>query len=169
MNRPSSTPEKKVYRVLALDFGHARIGVAVSDGSRLFAQPLETIQGDKNPVKAAKKTFEAIQAICASKGYQFDTVIIGLPLNMNGTESERSREVKIYADALKKMIPDCAIVLFDERMTSLQAERSMKEMSSMKRKDRAKKVDSVSSLILLQSYLDSIALQINGALIKPQF
>ncbi len=146
-------------RALSVDFGHARIGLAVSDSTWTIAQPLATIQGDKKPAKAAKNTFQAIQQLEKEKKYRIDTIIIGLPLNMNGTESERSKEVRQFFEALKALIPDVNIVLFDERLTSLQAERAMKEMPSMTRKDRAKKVDSVSSIILLQSYLDSVQIK----------
>ena len=156
-------PEKKEKkgRTLAIDYGHARIGLALSDSLAMIALPLENIPGDKKPQRAAKTIHREIERLEQEKQCLIDTIVIGLPLHLNGTESPRSLEVKILLEELKKLQPTKTILLFDERFTTLQADRAMKEMGNLTRKQRAGKVDSVSSIILLQSYLDNLSLKKN--------
>jgi putative Holliday junction resolvase len=135
-------------RILAVDFGHVRIGLAISDPLHIIASPLDTIQGSKKPELAAKNVSEEIN----KKKMDIEQIIVGLPLHLNGHESERSTEVRAFAVALEKE-SGIRVVLFDERLTSVQAERLMKE-AQMTRKERSSSVDGVSSTILLQSFLD---------------
>lgn len=142
-------------RIIAIDYGHARIGLAISDVFGITGHALETIPGDKIAERASKKIRNAIEKIEKEKSYIIDTIVLGLPLNMNGSESERSKEVRRIHECITTLLPTKTILLFDERLTSKQAERSMKETGHLNRKDRSKKVDAVAALLLLQSYLDS--------------
>ena len=135
-------------RLLGVDFGHARIGLSISDPLQIIASPLATIQGSKKPAVAARLVAQEI----ASRSLQIDAIIVGLPLHLNGKESERSTEVRAFSQELEKLT-GLRVQLFDERLTSVQAERLMKE-ASMSRKERASSVDGVASTILLQSFLD---------------
>ncbi len=139
-------------RILAVDFGHVRVGLALSDPMRWFASPLPNIQGSKNPKKAAQTLATTMSEICAAKKIEIDLIVVGLPLHLDGSESERSKEVRLFCDALKELTP-IKIELFDERMTTLQAERSLIE-ANLSRKKRSRTIDGVSSTILLQSFLD---------------
>ncbi len=153
MNTPL---KKRSGRVLAVDYGHVRIGLAISDPFGIAGQLLKNIQGDKKIAKTTKKIETALLLLEKEKGFLIDTIIIGLPLNLNGTESERSKEVREVASLLILLFPEKKVLCFDERLTSLQAERVMKETGQLSRKERAKQVDSIAALILLQSYLDTI-------------
>jgi putative Holliday junction resolvase len=135
-------------RLLGVDFGHARIGLAISDPLHIIASPLETIQGSKNPERAAKNVAAELQR----KKLDIGQIVVGLPLHLNGKESERSTEVRAFSIALERLV-GIPVQLFDERLTSVQAERLMKN-AQMTRKERASSVDGVSSTILLQSFLD---------------
>lgn len=145
-------------RILGVDYGHARIGLALSDPRKVIASPLSTIEGSKNPTVAAQKVAAEIQ----NKKLDIELIIIGLPLHLNGSESERSNEVRAFATALEKL--SCLPVrLFDERLTSVQADRLMKS-AEMTRKKRASSIDTVSSAILLQCFLDFYS---KDALLSP--
>ena len=135
-------------RILGIDFGSARIGLALSDPLHIIASPLCTVKGSKNPKKAAT----AVASEIKNRQLDIEMILIGLPLLLQGIEAERAKEVRVFAQALETEthIP---IQFFDERLTSVQAERSMK-MDQLTRKERSTYVDSVSCTILLQTYLD---------------
>jgi putative Holliday junction resolvase len=133
-------------RILALDFGTKRIGVAMSDELLLTAQGLDTIQR-----KELSSDLSIIKGIVDSNGVI--EVIVGLPLNMNGTHSEKTREAISFAGELEKVI-SVPIKAWDERLTSIQADRAMLE-GDMSRAKRRKLSDKLAAQIILQSYLDS--------------
>jgi putative Holliday junction resolvase len=135
-------------RLLGVDFGHARIGLSVSDPLQIIASPLPSIHGSRNPTLAAKLLAEEIKR----QRLDLEIIVIGLPIHLNGTESERSTEVRTFAQALGQLV-SVEIQLFDERLTTVQAERLLRE-ASMRRKQRVPVVDGVSSTLLLQSFLD---------------
>ncbi len=135
-------------RLLGVDFGHVRIGLSLSDPLNIIASPLPTIQGSRNPAVAAQHVAAEIQ----KRKLDIGQIIVGLPLHMNGKESERSVEVRAFAVALEEQV-GIHVHLFDERLTSVQAERLMKN-AEMTRKERASSVDGVASTILLQCFLD---------------
>lgn len=139
-------------RILAVDFGHVRTGLALSDPLNMFASPLPNIRGSKDPKEAAANLQQAVEKLCKERGIEIDLIIIGLPVHLDGSESERSGEVRAFTQALQELLP-VKTQLFDERMTTLQAERSLIE-ANMSRKKRARTIDGVSSTILLQSFLD---------------
>lgn len=140
-------------RILALDFGFARIGVALSDPNQIIASPLENITGSRDVVKAAENTVLFISPL----EKEIEKIVIGLPLLLNGKDSERTTAVRHFAQALAEKTA-IAIELFDERLTTVQAERLLSS-NNMRRKERAQVVDKVSALILLQTYLDQQALR----------
>jgi putative holliday junction resolvase len=133
-------------RVLALDFGSVRIGVAVSDGLLLTAQGLETIRRKDLP-----KDIEAIKAVI--KEYEVAEVVVGLPISMDGTHSAKTKETLAFVDILTKSL-QIPVKTYDERMTTMQAERALLEgdMSRAKRKGLR---DMLAAQFILQSYLDS--------------
>ena len=133
-------------RILGLDFGTKRIGVAMSDELLLTAQGLDTIHR-----KELESDLALIKAIVDSNGV--GEVIVGLPLNMNGTYSEKTREAVIFMDELSKAI-SVPVKPWDERLTSMQADRAMLE-GDMSRAKRRKLSDRLAAQIILQSYLDS--------------
>lgn len=133
-------------RILGLDFGTKRIGVAMSDELLLTAQGLDTIQR-----KDIKSDLALIKGIVDSNSV--NEVIVGLPLNMNGTYSEKTREAVSFVDELGKAI-SVPIKTWDERLTSMQADRAMLE-GDMSRAKRRKLSDRLAAQIILQSYLDS--------------
>jgi putative holliday junction resolvase len=133
-------------RILGLDFGTKRIGVAMSDELLLTAQGLDTIQR-----KDLKSDLALIKGTVDSNGVS--EVIVGLPLNMNGTYSEKTKEAVRFADELGKVI-SVPIKTWDERLTSMQADRAMLE-GDMSRAKRRKLSDRLAAQIILQSYLDS--------------
>ena len=135
-------------RILGIDYGHARIGLALSDPSQVIASPFSTVKGSKNPEKAAFYVLQEIQ----QKKLSIGLIVIGLPLLLKGTESDRAKEVRLFAQVLERET-DIPIQFMDERLSSLQADRALKE-ADFSRKERSKYVDSVSCAIFLQSFLD---------------
>lgn len=134
-------------RIVSIDFGLKRIGIAISDERKIIATPLPTLETSKQNEETVKRLISTLE------GYDIEEMIVGNPLHMNGKNSFLSDEVQHFIDILKKYLP-YPIHLWDERLSTLQAERSLKE-GNLSRKKRAKLVDSVAALILLQSFLDS--------------
>ncbi|MDP1834841.1 MAG: Holliday junction resolvase RuvX [Chlamydiales bacterium] len=144
---------KRPTRIVSIDFGLARIGMAVSDERKIIAMPLPTIKADKKLEQTAQKIAAELVAIAEKGGYDIEEIVVGLPLKMDGQIGLMADEVHQFVDMLRQSI-GVPIVLWDERLTSVMAERSMRE-SNMTRKQRAKNVDRVAAVIILQNYLDS--------------
>ncbi len=134
-------------RILGVDYGLARIGLALSDPTGLLAQGL-TVLKRKSDSDAAL----AIHQLVLEHGVQ--QIVVGLPLNMNGSEGERALQCREFANLLRDVC-HLEVVLYDERLTTVSAERILIE-AQVRRKDRRQVVDSVAASILLQSYLDSL-------------
>ncbi len=130
-------------RVLALDVGNKRIGVAYSDPLGISANPLPFIQNDE-------KVFEKIKNLIDE--YNIGKVIIGLPLTLKGEEGEQAKITKSFAEELKKYIGDIPIEFIDERFTTSLAEQHLRETT--KKSKRKKKVDSLAAVYILKTYLD---------------
>lgn len=135
-------------RKLALDVGDVRIGFATSDIMGIIASGYETYTR-----KGAPKDYEYIAEFC--KNNQVDTVVIGLPVNMDGTEGDRVIITREFAEELKPYIGERKIVFQDERLTTVQAERMLIQ-GGVRREKRKKVIDKVAATIILQSYLDKI-------------
>jgi len=135
-------------RIVALDVGDRRIGIAVSDPLGITAQPIETYTriGYGPDVKH-------IAEICAR--YETDQILCGLPRNMDGTQGFQVEKVRQFAQKLEEQ--GFVIAYYDERMTTMLAENALLE-ANMHRADRKKKVDMIAAVMILQSYLDSGAL-----------
>lgn len=143
----------KHSRIVGIDYGMARIGLSLSDPTKLIATPLSTFINEKKMDKTAENLLLFLNDHAAKNNYSIDELVVGLPLLLSGKHGLLADEVHHFIEALKK-ITDIPITLWDERLTTVQAERSLKE-SSLTRKQRAKVVDSVAAIILLQNYLDS--------------
>lgn len=143
----------KQSRMVGIDYGMARIGLSLSDPTKLIATPLVTLKSERKMEKTVEKLLIYLYEHAEKNQYQIEELVIGLPLLLSGKQGLLADEVHHFIEELKKLT-SIPIVLWDERLTTVQAERSLKE-SSMTRKQRAKVVDSVAAIILLQSYLDS--------------
>lgn len=134
-------------RILAIDHGTKRMGIAVSDELRTIAQPLEFILAEP-----LDKFFERLKQIIADK--QVSLIVIGVPRNMDGTYGPAAVKVQEFVAAMKDVVR-VPIKSWDERLTSVQANRYLIE-ADVRRSKRKEKVDKTAAAILLQSYLDSI-------------
>ena len=134
-------------RILALDHGSKRIGVAVSDETKTIAQPLEYIL-----TEPFADFLERLKKILAEK--EIDLLILGLPRNMDGSYGPAAQKVETFAAALKFAIT-IPIKFLDERLTSSQANKILIQ-GGVRRNKRKEKVDKMAAAILLQSYLDGI-------------
>jgi putative Holliday junction resolvase len=130
-------------RILALDFGQARIGVAISDELQLLAHPLETILANEKPA-------ERVAEIVREK--KVDLVVAGIPKRMNGQIGIAAAEVLQFVETLRAILP-CPVVTWDERLTTVAAQRALRDAGKKTRHTRAY-VDQVAAQMILQSYLD---------------
>jgi len=133
-------------RVLAIDYGKKRTGIAVTDVLRIIATPLETVATDK--------LMAYLNAYVAKEGV--DEFVVGLPKTLKNEDSETAPLVRKFVEELEKVFPGKPIHLIDERFTSKIAMQAMLD-GGMKKKDRQEKgnVDRISAAIILQSYLES--------------
>jgi len=134
-------------RILALDHGTKRIGVAVSDETKTIAQPLEFI-----PAEPFADFLARLKKILLEK--EIDLVLIGLPRNMDGSHGPAAQKVEMFVGVLKTAIT-IPIKMWDERLTSSQANKILIQ-AKVRRDKRKEKVDKMATAILLQSYLDGI-------------
>jgi putative Holliday junction resolvase len=141
-------------RIISIDYGMKRVGLAVSDERKIIATPWRTVLAERKLNETAVKIHQEIQAIEKEKGCHINTVVVGNPLHMNGKVGVLADEVKHFIEELKKHYTG-EIVLWDERLTSVQAERALLE-GSMTRKKRSQNVDVVAATIILQNYLDKL-------------
>ncbi len=132
-------------RILALDHGTRRIGVAVSDETKTIAQPLEYI-----PAEPFADFLARLRKLLVEK--EIDLVLVGLPRNMDGSYGPAALKVQTFVTALKDVIT-VPIKTRDERLTSAQANRVLIQ-GNVRRDKRKEKVDQMAAAILLQSYLD---------------
>lgn len=134
-------------RVLGLDIGDRTIGVAISDPLGFTAQGITTIRRKKEDID-----IEEIKKICNE--YKVDTIVSGLPKNMNGTIGPQSEKVLQFCDLLKSEL-NIPIKMWDERLTTVAATRAMLE-ADLSRAKRKKIVDKMAATYILQGYLDSL-------------
>lgn len=134
-------------RIIGLDVGDKTIGIAVSDALMLTAQGIETIRREAWP-----SDLQRLQELIAE--YDVDRIVIGLPRNMNGTEGERCDIVREFADHLKESISDKEIIFWDERLSTVAAERYL-VAADVSRAKRRKIIDKMAAVFILQGYLDS--------------
>jgi putative holliday junction resolvase len=137
----------RVMRILALDHGTKRIGVAVSDETRTIAQPLEYI-----PAEPFADFLVRLRQLIREK--EVELILVGLPRNMDGSYGPAAEKVQTFVAALKNAVV-VPIKTLDERLTSAQANRVLIQ-GGVRRDKRKSKVDKMAAAILLQSYLDGI-------------
>lgn len=130
--------------ILALDFGRARIGVAISDELQLLAHPLETIPANE---RAPSRVAELVRE------RNVDHVVAGLPRQMNGQIGTAATEVLEFVEKLRAVLP-CPVATWDERLTTVAAHRALRDAGKKTRHTRDY-VDQVAAQMILQSYLDS--------------
>ena len=133
-------------RILALDHGTVRIGVALSDELKMIASPLEFI-----PAEPFADVLTRLKALIREK--EVELIVVGMPRNMDGSYGPAAEKVREFATALKDALA-IPLKMWDERLTSTQANRMMAE-GGVKRDKRKEKVDGMAAAIFLQSYLDA--------------
>jgi putative Holliday junction resolvase len=133
-------------RVLGVDFGQARIGVAISDELGMLAHPVETIPGARIN-DAAKRVAEI------ARERDVERVIIGMPRHMNGELGTAAAEATAFADKLRPLL-QCPITMWDERLSTTAANRALRDAGQKTKRTRGI-VDQVAAQMILQGYLDS--------------
>src|SRR5215831_4764714 len=135
-------------RILALDHGSKRIGIAISDELKVIAQPLEFV-----PAEPFADFLACLKQLLVEK--EIELVLVGMPRNMNGSYGPAALKVQAFVAALGKAVT-IPIKTWDERLTSVQANRLLIQ-GNVRREKRKDKVDQMAAAILLQSYLDSLS------------
>ena len=140
---------KNNMRILGIDYGEARVGVAITDALNITAQGLETIQrngSDKIVLKRLDEIFEKYNN-------EIDTIVVGMPLHMNGDVSKRTIETQKFIHKLKCKYNKVKIETVDERLTTVEAHRTMNflDVDKHKKKDI---VDTISAVYILETYIN---------------
>lgn len=136
-----------LLRIMGLDVGDATIGIAVSDELELIAQAISTIRR-----KTTKEDLQSLENIIDEKNIV--KVVIGFPKNMNNTIGERGNKTLEFAEILKEAFPNLEIILWDERLTTVAAEKALLE-ANISRRSRKKVIDKIAAVLILQNYLDA--------------
>ena len=131
-------------RILAVDYGDARTGIAVSDNSEFLASPVGTIK-EYNAERLAQKVADIAREQNAGE------IIVGLPINMNGTEGPRAEKCREFGDMLRELV-DVEVKMWDERSTTVTAHQFLNE-TNVRGKKRKAVVDTVAATVILESYL----------------
>ena len=136
-------------RILGLDFGSKTVGVAVSDPLGITAQGVETIvRKDENKLRQTCARIEEL-----IKEYEIEEIVLGYPKNMNNTAGERAEKTEAFKAMLERRTGK-PVILWDERLTTIAAERVLME-SGVRRENRKAVVDKIAAVLILQGYLDS--------------
>ncbi|MEI7542114.1 MAG: Holliday junction resolvase RuvX [bacterium] len=131
-------------RIICFDPGTVRIGVSISDETEYLARPIGNIKNDERLDRQLKELGEK---------NEFGKIIVGEPFNMDGTRNPHNTFVGQLVDRLKIIFPDKEIIMWDERLSSWEANNIMLE-ADLSRKKRKKKVDALAAVLILQNYLD---------------
>lgn len=134
-------------RVLALDLGEVRIGLAVSDPLGITANPLEPLM-----CAGVRKDLDRLADLV--REHEVVTVVVGLPLLLSGEEGQGATAARRFAARLRERLGDVDVVLWDERLTTVQAERTLIS-ANVKRRKRRQVVDGFAAVLILENYLDS--------------
>ncbi|MBQ7822177.1 MAG: Holliday junction resolvase RuvX [Clostridia bacterium] len=134
-------------KILGVDFGDTRTGLAVSDALGFMASPAGTVYS-KYIVETAKKVADA------AREHNVKKIVLGMPINMNGTEGPRAERVKEFAELLSGELEGIEIVFFDERCSTMAAHQIL-NLTDTRGKKRKEVVDTLSAQIILQNYMDS--------------
>lgn len=139
-------------RIACIDFGLARIGIALSDERHILASPFKLIQAHKKLEDTAKLIAQEF-----APHLPLLRIVIGLPLHLNGKESEMSLKARELGAHLKVLL-NIELVFWDERLSSLQVQRTLQE-ANFSRKKQTPLIDKMAAAAILQNYLDSISLR----------
>ncbi|TEU18008.1 MAG: Holliday junction resolvase RuvX [Anaerolineales bacterium] len=144
--------EVDLMRVMALDVGHKRIGVALSDPGQVLASTLQVIER-----KGQQRDLATV--IQLVREHEVGKIIVGYPRSLNGTVGRQAKIVERYAAVLEKKLRDSSldvpVILWDERFSTVVADRLMAE-AGRKSRERRKRIDAVAAAVILQDYLDAI-------------
>jgi putative pre-16S rRNA nuclease len=147
-NHESSASQPFPGRILGIDFGLKRVGLAVSDPMRIIASALDTVTY-KSRRELLRRLVEVVQK------NEITQVVMGLPRHMDGREGEMAKTVRQLIDELTKLVTT-PVVAWDERLSSVQAQRALREMGVRARDTKRGEVDRLAAVFILQSYLDSM-------------
>ena len=134
-------------RILGIDYGDARVGIAITDELNITVQGLETIQRNGSDRIVLRRLDEILEK------YEVDTIVVGMPLNMNGTVSERANITQEFIHKLKCKYNKLKINWIDERLTTVEAHKTMNFLDINKNKKR-NIVDTISAVYILETYLN---------------
>lgn len=134
-------------RKLGIDYGDSRIGIAITDGLGITVQGLETIHHNGNDKIALRRLDEIL------KLYEIDTIVIGMPINMNGTKTDRVEVTNKFIHKLKCKFPKILIETIDERLTTVAAHKTMNYLN-INKKDKKNIVDTISAVYILETYMN---------------
>ena len=137
-------------RHLAIDYGTRRVGLAMSDESGQFVSPLDVLFVT-SPAEAVDRVVQLVRR------EEPETIVIGLPINMDGSEGESAKSVRQWAATLQKSV-SLPVVFVDERLTSFEAEQMLVQQQrsgrKLSRQDKKKRLDAIAAAVILQGYLD---------------
>ena len=136
-------------RILGIDYGDSRVGIAISDPLLITAQGLETISYNGNDKILLSRIEEIV------KKYEVETIVVGMPLNMNGTKTERVEVTDKFIHKLKSRLGKIEIKTVDERLTTVEAHRTMNFLDVNKKKKRSI-VDTISAQYILETYMGNL-------------
>ena len=134
-------------RTLGIDYGEARVGIAITDGLGITAQGLETINHNGNDKVVLKRLEEILS------DYEVDTIVVGMPYNMNGTKTARAEATDKFIHKLKCKFNKLKIDTIDERLTTVAAHKTMNYLDINKRKKK-QIVDTISAVYILEMYMN---------------
>ena len=134
-------------RAMSLDVGTKTIGIATSDLMWMIANGVETIRRT-----SVERDFTRIGELI--KEHEVSTLVVGYPKNMNGSIGERAQICEAFAEELRNRFPACKVVLWDERLSTIAAEKVLVD-ADMRRNKRKKIIDMMAAVVILQNYLDS--------------
>lgn len=136
-------------RILGIDYGDSRVGIAISDPLLITAQGLETISYNGNDKILLSRIEEIV------KKYEVETIVVGMPINMNGTKTERVEVTEKFIHKLKSRLGKIDIKTVDERLTTVEAHRTMNFLDIDKKKKRSI-VDTISAQYILETYMGNL-------------
>lgn len=137
-------------RKLGIDYGDSRVGIAITDELGITAQGLETIHHKGNDKIVLKRLVELLEQ------YNVDTFVVGMPINMNGTKTERVEVTNNFIHKLKCRFPKVVIETIDERLTTVAAHKTMNYLNIHKNKKK-EIVDTISAVYILETYMGKSA------------
>ncbi|MBQ9298457.1 MAG: Holliday junction resolvase RuvX [Clostridia bacterium] len=136
-------------RILGIDYGDSRVGIAITDPLCITAQGMETINYNGNDKILLKRIEEIVQE------YEVKIIVVGMPLNMNGTKAERVEVTEKFIHKLKSRLGKIDVKTVDERLTTVEAHKTMNYLDIDKKKKK-NLVDTISAVYILETYIGSI-------------